>query len=52
MHQKLRAAGIDAYLQVFEGCSHAFYLQVLDSPESKQAYQEMVLFFNKYLGKP
>lgn len=50
-HQKLRAAGIDAYLQVFEGCSHAFYLQVLDSPESKQAYQEMVLFFEKHLGK-
>lgn len=50
-HQKLRQAGIDAYLQVFEGCSHAFYLQVLDSPESKQAYQEMVLFFDKYLGK-
>lgn len=50
-HQKLREAGIDAYLQVFEGCSHAFYLQVLDSPESKQAYQEMVKFFDKYLGK-
>lgn len=50
-HQKLREAGIDAYLQVFEGCSHAFYLQVLDSPESKQAYQEMVRFFDKYLGK-
>lgn len=50
-HQKLRAAGVDAYLQVFEGCSHAFYLQVLDSPESKQAYQEMVLFFDKHLGK-
>lgn len=50
-HLKLRAAGIDAYLQVFEGCSHAFYLQVLDSPESKQAYQEMVIFFEKYLGK-
>jgi acetyl esterase/lipase len=50
-HEKLRAAGIDAYLQVFEGCSHAFYLQVLDSPESKQAYQEMVKFFEKYLGK-
>lgn len=49
-HQKLRAAGIDAYLQVYEGCSHAFYLQVLDSPESKQAYQEMVTFFDKYLG--
>jgi acetyl esterase/lipase len=51
MHQKLRAAGVDAYLQVYEGCSHAFYLQVLDSPESKQAYQEMALFFDKHLGK-
>lgn len=50
-HLKLRAAGIDAQLQVFEGCSHAFYLQVLDSPESKQAYQEMVIFFEKYLGR-
>ncbi|CDR34214.1 alpha/beta hydrolase [Criblamydia sequanensis] len=50
MHQKLREAGVEAYLQVFEGCSHAFYLQVLDSPESKQAYQEMVLFFDKHLG--
>ncbi len=50
-HQKLRQAGVEAYLQVFEGCSHAFYLQVLDSPESKQAYQEMVLFFEKHLGK-
>lgn len=50
-HQKLRAAGVEAYLQVFEGCSHAFYLQVLNSPESKQAYQEMVLFFEKHLGK-
>lgn len=50
-HQKLREAGIEAYLQVFEGCSHAFYLQVLDSPESKQAYQEMVKFFEKHLGK-
>lgn len=50
-HQKLRAAGIDAYLQVYEGCSHAFYLQVLDSPESKQAYQEMVIFFDKYLAR-
>jgi len=52
MHQKLRAAGVEAYLQVFEGCSHAFYLQVLDSSESKQAYQEMVKFFDKYLEKP
>lgn len=50
-HQKLRAAGIEAYLQVFEGCSHAFYLQVLDSPESKQAYQEMAIFFDRHLGK-
>lgn len=49
-HQKLREAGIEAYLQVFEGCSHAFYLQVLDSPESKLAYLEMVRFFDKHLG--
>lgn len=50
-HRKLREAGVEAYLQVFEGCSHAFYLQVLDSPESRQAYQEMVAFFEKHLGQ-
>lgn len=51
-YQKLREADIEAYLQVFEGASHAFYLQVLDSPESKLAYQEMARFFEKHLGKP
>ena len=50
-HQKLREANVDAYLQVFDGASHAFYLQVLDSPESKLAYQQMALFFDKYMGK-
>ena len=51
VHQKIREANIDAYLQVFEACSHAFYLQQLSSPESKMAYEQMVIFFKKYLGK-
>ncbi|MDQ1238916.1 MAG: epsilon-lactone hydrolase, partial [Thermodesulfobacteriota bacterium] len=50
MHRKLRQAGVDAYLQVFEGMSHAEYILVFDSPESQEAFQEIARFFLKHLG--
>jgi acetyl esterase/lipase len=50
MHRKLRHAGVDAYLQVFEGMSHAEYVLVFDSPESREAFQEIAGFFHKHLG--
>lgn len=47
--RKLRLAGVDAQLQVFEGMSHAFYAEVYDAPESAEAFDEIVKFFNKHL---
>jgi len=48
-HRKLRAAGVDADLNVYEGLSHAGYLVVPDSPESKQVYAELDEFLLAHL---
>ncbi len=51
IHRKLREAGVDAELQVFEVMSHAQYLYAPTAPESKEAFEEIARFFNKHLGK-
>jgi acetyl esterase/lipase len=51
VHRKLRQAGIDAMLQVYEGQSHAHYYRDDTSPESKEAFEEIAAFFDKHLGK-
>ena len=47
-HRKLRQAGVESVLQVFEGQSHA---QFLDHgvPETDEAFGEIVGFFKKHL---
>ncbi len=51
VHRKLRDAGIEAFLQVFEGMSHAHYLRDDTSPETKAAFAEISGFFGKHLGQ-
>ena len=51
VHRKLRQAGVEAALQVFEGQSHAQYYRDDTSPEAKEAFEEIAGFFNKHLGK-
>ena len=51
MHRKLRQAGIQSELQIFEGMSHAEYLLIPDLPEGKEAFQEIARFFDAHLGK-
>jgi acetyl esterase/lipase len=51
VHRKLRQAGVEAALQVFEGQSHAQYYRDDTSPEAKEAFQEIARFFDKHLGK-
>lgn len=51
VHRKLRQAGIEAMLQVYEGESHAEYYRDPDAPESKEAFEEIARFFDKHLGK-
>jgi monoterpene epsilon-lactone hydrolase len=51
VHRKLRQSGVEATLQVFEGQSHAQYYRDDTSPEAKEAFEEIALFFDKHLGK-
>lgn len=51
MHRKLRNAGVEAVLQVFEGQSHAHYYRDVNAPETREAFDEIARFFDKHLGK-
>lgn len=49
VHRKLRAAGIVADLNVYEGMSHADYMIAGDTPESQQVYAELNDFLLRHL---
>ncbi len=51
VHRKLRNAGVTSTLQVFEGQSHAQYYRDINAPETKEAFDEIGLFFDQYLKK-
>jgi epsilon-lactone hydrolase len=51
VHRKLRQAGVEAVLQVYEGLSHAQYLRNAAAPESREAFEEIARFFDIHLGK-
>ncbi len=51
VHRKLRRAGVEAILTVFEGESHAQYQFDDRVPETKEAFGEIGGFFSKHLGK-
>jgi epsilon-lactone hydrolase len=51
VHRKLRRAGVDAELQVFEGMSHAEYVYLFNAPESREAFTEIAHFFSTHLAK-
>lgn len=49
-HRALQRAGVDAQLHVFDGLGHCFYYDA-QAPEGQDAYETMVRFFRKHLGK-
>jgi len=51
VHRKLRAAGVEAELEVYEGQSHAQFGRDDRLPEAKEAYGEIAAFFGKHLGR-
>jgi acetyl esterase/lipase len=51
VHRKLRQAGVDSVLQVFEGQSHAQYYRDVSAPETREAFEEIARFFDKHLGR-
>jgi epsilon-lactone hydrolase len=51
VHRKMRDAGVDADLIVFEGLSHYQYLFNPDARETKQHFADMLEFFDKHLAR-
>ncbi len=51
VHRKLRQAGVDAVLQVFEGQSHAQYYRDINAPETIDYNTEVARFFDQHLGR-
>jgi acetyl esterase/lipase len=52
VHRKLREAGVEADLHVFEGQSHCQYLvPQTTTPEAEEAYGEIARFFERHLGR-
>jgi len=51
IHAKLRKAGVDADLHVYEGIAHADYAKLFDTPESAQHYAELKAFVLRHLAK-
>lgn len=51
VHRKMRAAGVEAELHVFEGQSHAQYAADLSAPETKEYFDEVTRFFDRHLAK-
>jgi acetyl esterase/lipase len=51
VQRKLREAGVEAELTVFEGLSHAQYLFDAGMPESKAHFAELTAFFDRHLDK-
>ena len=50
-HRKLRRAGVEADLNVYEGQSHAQYGINPDAPETREAFTDIARFFDRHLGR-
>lgn len=48
-YRALRAAGVEARLEVHEGMSHAEYIYAYDSPESATVFTDIAAFFHQHL---
>jgi len=50
-YRALRAAGVEARLEVHEAMSHAEYIYAFDSPESATTFGDIAAFFDKHLAR-
>ena len=51
VHRKLRQAGAVADLVVHEGMPHGGWYRDYTAPETKESFEEIARFFDRYLGK-
>ena len=52
VHRKMRRAGVEADLHIYEGQAHADYIYMWNSPESVEHYAELNAFLLRYLQRP
>ncbi len=50
-HRKLRRAGVDAELNVYEGQSHAQYAADMNAPETRETFLDIAHFFDTHLAR-
>jgi monoterpene epsilon-lactone hydrolase len=48
-YRAMRAAGVEARLEVHEAMSHAEYIYAVDSPESAVVFNDIAAFMDKHL---
>jgi epsilon-lactone hydrolase len=51
VHRNLRAAGVEALLQIWEGLSHSQWLRDPNAPETREYHAEVARFFDQHLGR-
>jgi len=51
-HRKLRRAGVEADLHIYEGQAHGDYIALWNAPESAEHYAELNAFVLKHLSSP
>jgi len=51
VHRKLRQAGVEAELHVYEAQSHAHYMRDVNAPETREAFEEIGKFFQRHLQR-
>jgi epsilon-lactone hydrolase len=51
VHRKLREAGVEAVLQLWEGASHGQWNRDISAPETKEYNEEVAHFFDIHLGR-
>ena len=51
VHRAMRAAGVEARLEVHEALSHAEFNAAYDSPESAEVFRDIAAFFGAHLAR-
>ena len=49
-YRAMRAAGVEARLELHEAMSHAEYIYAFDSPESAVVFSDIAAFFDEHLA--
>jgi acetyl esterase/lipase len=51
LDERLTEAGVESSLHVWEAGMHCFFVTAPDAPESRRAWEFIVAFFDRHLGR-